>query len=282
MGSPTFMSQINLNFNLSKRNLNIAMILMTVSLLICLVLTTTDLNSNWMRSIHASPIFPTWVWSVMNLFGDAWVALLLLLLAERRAGYMTSWIVKIWLTGAFIVQAIKYVFPMPRPAAILGIDQLSLIDTPPLVASSMPSGHALAAISCGFALMLLLKIRGVRKSSLYAVGVASVVAAWSRVAVGAHWPADVIAGAGLAVLVLVLSTLWEQRNGWNQWFEKSGGLFFLIVLHLLIALHLFQPQSKLFIVQLIQLSLSALSIFRAYFLFKEYLRHSSLMYEEKS
>jgi membrane-associated phospholipid phosphatase len=218
----------------------------------------------------------------MNLFGDAWVALLLLLLAERRAGYMTSWILKIWLMGAFIVQTIKYVFPMPRPAAILGAEHLSLIDTPPLVASSMPSGHALAAISCGFVLMLLLQIRGFRKSYLFAVGVASVVAAWSRVAVGAHWPADVIAGAGLAVLVLVLSTLWEQRNGWNQWFEKSGGLFFLIVLHLLIALHLLQPQSKLFIVQMIQLCFSVLSIFRAFLLFKKYLRNSSLMHEEKS
>ena len=158
---------------------------------------------------------------------------------------------------------------MPRPASILGIDRLTLIDNPPLVSSSLPSGHALAAISCGLVLMIVLNLRGVRKLNLFLVGLAFLIAAWSRVAVGAHWPSDVIVGSALGVLVLVLASTWEHRASWNQWFTKSQGRIFLIFLHLVIAIYFLQPQSERWVVQLIQFGLSGLSIYRAYFLIKE-------------
>jgi hypothetical protein len=41
-----------------------------------------------------------------------------------------------------------------------------------------------------------------------------VLIAYSRVAVGAHWPADVLVGAGLGVLWVSLAQLWEQRQPW--------------------------------------------------------------------
>jgi membrane-associated phospholipid phosphatase len=271
------MSQISQIFNLSRRNLQISSALMTFSFLICFILSVSDFNKSLMLSIHSNSVLPSWFWSVMNLGGDAWVVLLVLLLADPRPGYLTSWIIKTWLLGAFLVQSIKYFFPMPRPASVLGVERLSLIDSPPLVASSMPSGHALAAVSCGLILIALLKHRDFKFSTLLIVACVSCVAAWARVAVGAHWPSDVIAGAGLAVLALVISTYWELRSSWYHWFKSTGGQIFLIVLHLLIAIHLFQPQSKLLIVQLVQFSLSALSICRAYLLLKEFLSNSSLI-----
>jgi membrane-associated phospholipid phosphatase len=257
------------------------MVLMATSFLICFILTSTDINSKLMLVIHANPILPTWFWSISNLGGDAFVVLLLLLMCEQRPGMLTSWVLKIWLLGAIVVQSIKFFFPMPRPASVLGVDRLSLIDSPPLVSSSMPSGHALAAISCGLVLMIVMNIRGVKKLNVFLVGFAFLISAWSRVAVGAHWPSDVIAGAALGVLVLVMASTWEHRATWNQWFTKSQGRIFLIVLHLLIAIYFFQPQSELRVVQLIQLGFSGLSLYRAYSLFKAYFFNSLFLIGKK-
>jgi len=268
------MNPISLNFKVSRRHLWTSMVLMTAAFLISFILVSTDLNSKWMLAIHSDPIFPIWFWSISNLGGDALVVLLILLMCEQRPGLLTSWVLKIWLLGAMLVQSIKFFFPMPRPASILGIDRLTLIDNPPLVSSSLPSGHALAAISCGLVLMIVLNLRGVRKLNLFLVGLAFLIAAWSRVAVGAHWPSDVIVGSALGVLVLVLASTWEHRASWNQWFTKSQGRIFLIFLHLVIAIYFLQPQSERWVVQLIQFGLSGLSIYRAYFLIKEYFFNS--------
>ena len=145
----------------------------------------------------------------------------------------------------------------------------------------MPSGHALAAISCGVVLMIVMNFRGAKKLNLLLVGGAFLIAAWSRVAVGAHWPSDVIAGAALGILVLVMASTWEHRATWNQWFKKSQGRIFLIALHLLIAIYLIQPQSELRVVQLIQLGLSGLSLYRAYSLIKAYFFNSLFLIGRK-
>jgi membrane-associated phospholipid phosphatase len=276
------MNEKYLNFCLSKSFLIATVFAISIASLSGVLLSTLELSASWMVLIHSSPVFPTWFWSFFNLGGDAWVALLMLLWLERRPGEITSWVMKTWLLGAVLSQSFKHLFPMPRPAYLLGKEQLSLIDQPPLVGGSMPSGHALAAICCGLILIAVLKVRGFKSLSLFCVGLVSSLVAWSRVAVGAHWPLDVFAGAALAFFVLVISSFWERRNSWNPWFKSNVGGMFLIVLHLLIAAHLIQPQSKLLSVQVFQFFLACLSIFRALVLFKEYSFGTSFVLEKKS
>ena len=107
----------------------------TVALVACLslsfVLMTSGWNRAWMLNIHASPLLPTWFWALINLGGDAWVILLILLLMERFPGRITSWVLKTWLIGAVMSQLIKNFLPMPRPASVLGVENLSIIDHPP-------------------------------------------------------------------------------------------------------------------------------------------------------
>ena len=248
----------------------------TTLLLACVslssVLMKSGLNQAWMLSIHAAPILPTWVWSFINIGGDAWVVLLILLLAERRPGEITSWVLKTWLTGAVLVQFFKIFFPMPRPANVLGKEMLSLIDHPPLFSGSMPSGHALAAVSCALILCTVLRQRGISRSILLLISVFAGLVAWARVAVGAHWPSDVIAGVGLAFFVVTLTHFWESKHTWNHWFKSQHGTLLLALIHMLIALHLLSPQSDFFFVYLFQLSLACLSLFKAMSLIKQFLR----------
>jgi membrane-associated phospholipid phosphatase len=254
------------------------LILLSVGSLLCLtvslsfLLISLELNQLWMLSIHAAPILPTWVWSFINIGGDAWVVLLILLLAEKRPGEITSWVLKTWLTGAVLVQFFKIFFPMPRPANVLGKEMLSLIDYPPLFSGSMPSGHALAAVSCALILCTVLRQRGISRSILLLISVFAGLVAWARVAVGAHWPSDVIAGVGLAFFVVTLTHFWESKHTWNQWLKSQHGTLLLVLIHILIALHLLSPQSDFFFVYLFQLSLACLSLFKAISLIKEFLR----------
>ena len=247
----------------------------TMALLACVILSfllmTLGWNQAWMLNIHATPLLPTWFWALVNLGGDAWVILLILLLIERFPGEITSWILKTWLVGAVVSQVIKYLMPMPRPASVLGVENLSIIDHPPLVSGSMPSGHALAAISCALIVCTVLKLRGAKNWHLSLIALTAGIAAWARVAVGAHWPSDVIAGAGLAFSVVALSLLWERHHSWNAWFQRSSGGVFLIALHILISLHLATPQSDLFFVQFVQFNLACISLMRAVILVKKYL-----------
>ncbi|NBS74025.1 MAG: phosphatase PAP2 family protein [Betaproteobacteria bacterium] len=243
--------------------------LMVACLLFSFWLMISEMNREWMLHIHSTPFMPAWFWSILNLGGDAWVVLLFLLLAERRPGEVTSWVLKTWILGALVAQLLKQIFPVARPASVLSPDNLVLIDHPPLISGSMPSGHALAAISCCLIVCALLHSRGVRHWQLAVIALIALLVAWARVSVGAHWPADVFAGAGLAIAVVAATHYWEKHSSWNEWFTKQSGVVFLIFLHILIALHLTSAQSQLFAVQFVQFSLSCLSLLKALSLIKE-------------
>jgi len=275
------MNQDHLTFFISRSFLLGSTCLIACAWMISVLLMSNGLNSIWMMSIHANPVLPSWIWSFLNLGGDACVALLILLVMERRPGQLTSWLMKTWLLGLLFVQTFKHLFSMPRPAFILGKENLTLIDHPPLMGGSMPSGHALAAISCGLILMALLRSRGYKNLLIAGVGLISCVVAWSRVAVGAHWPSDVIAGAGLALFILILSSFWELRQSWRQWFQKKSGATFLIFFHLLISIYLLYPQSNLFFIQLTQFFLASVSVYRAYVLYRDFFGNMSFVLEKK-
>lgn len=252
----------------NKRVLLGAAALLALCLGISCLLFQTGFNSTWVTSIHANPILPPVFWSITNLGGDAYVVLLVLLLAERKPGVITSWVLKTWLIGALVAQLIKHWLPMPRPASVLGVENLSLIDHPPLVSGSMPSGHALAAVSCGLILSVILVQKGKSPWLVFCTGLIAGLVAWTRVAVGAHWPADVIAGAGLAFGVVALAFVWDRRSSWNPWFARTPGHVLVIVLHLLIAFYLTTPQSDSVVVHGVQWALAGVSVVRAIMLAK--------------
>lgn len=231
-------------------------------------LISTNFNLAWMLTIHAHPVLPEMLWALVNLGGDAAIALLILLLAERQPGVITSWVIKTWIGGALIAQAVKYFFPMPRPGAVIGIEHLSFIENPPVTSGSMPSGHALAAFSVGLILCALVSQHKKNGVWILFIALLSALAAWARVAVGAHWPSDVIAGAGLAFLIASFTLIWERHQSWNHWFQTKAGGVLLILIHLLIAAYLTMPQSTFSVVVLAQICLCLVSLVRAFMLIK--------------
>lgn len=140
---------------------------------------------------------PDWVLIFFDLLGNGWydfgLASALLLLAPRQlvasvcAGALAG------LTGRLL----KLTFELPRPAAVLDPSSFHILGKP-LTYLSMPSGHTLTAFSLITAFYFSTK-PDKRKPLLFLFLLATATGT-ARIAVGAHWPADVMAGAALGIL----------------------------------------------------------------------------------
>src|SRR5207237_7851239 len=113
------------------------------------------------------------------------------------------------LVGGVAVQLFKHAWVLPRPLAVLPADAVHVIGLR-LRAGSMPSGHAamLAALACALAREAWLR----RRSLVPPILLLGTLGCIARVAVGVHWPSDVLVGAAIGVLSVVAGDLLDARR----------------------------------------------------------------------
>jgi membrane-associated phospholipid phosphatase len=142
-------------------------------------------------------VVPDIVWSLLSLLGTGWAVFALTSPALWRAPHViVSWLCSAPLAG-LLTRLGKMLFDSPRPLEVLGAQGIHVIGEPLFIAA-MPSGHALTAFAAATAIYFsLAPQRRVRFLWLFAVALG---VGLSRVAVGAHWPADVSVGAALGIL----------------------------------------------------------------------------------
>jgi len=169
-------------------------------------------------------------WSLLTCLANGLVAFVLLLpWIHRKPQYIWAVLIASLLFTVF-GQAIKHLTHLPRPPAVLSPDEFLLIG-PALKQNAFPSGHASTAFILGGVFSLTTNKKWVR---ILLIFFASWVA-FSRVAVGVHWPRDVIAGAILgwvfvwAGLKLTNCTKW----GWTGIGQKILGILLLALCVLL-------------------------------------------------
>jgi len=154
--------------------------------------------------------------SVAGLGVSAVLVVLALDRTRRRALDALLWGVPL---GLLFSRLPKSLIDSARPARALGTQALEVIGTPLLNHASMPSGHALTAGAVATVLAATLGLRGWRVLLPFVIAAA---VAFSRIAVGAHWPADVLAGAGLGLGVGLLSLRLSAR--WPAaWLGTANG-----------------------------------------------------------
>jgi membrane-associated phospholipid phosphatase len=105
-------------------------------------------------------------------------------------------------------RALKLSLQFPRPASVLDPASFHVLGNP-LTSLAMPSGHTLTA----FALATALYFSVPQTQRKYAVWlfVLAALAGLARVAVGAHWPADVLAGMSVGLFSGMLGVTLVQR-----------------------------------------------------------------------
>jgi len=175
--------------------------------------------------------------SSLTILGHGLVAVMLLAPFLRSApGVLGAGLIAAPLGGVFSAVA-KRIFHEPRPAAVLDPGLFHVHGELLRGNNSLPSGHAITIFLV--ATVVLLGAPSVRARAPWALAVMAlaVLVAASRVMVGAHWPADTLAGAALGILAGVSGSWAAGRlDVWGR--PRSIALLALLVLACAVALTL--------------------------------------------
>lgn len=188
---------------------NISLIVLcALSLLIsAAIVFMLDVNELWfIQSNHAVQVLPAWFWANATLIADTLFAVaMLLIVASYRPALFSQGLVLLML-GAIFVHTLKPYFGMSRPAGTLDHELFHIIG-PTLKYKTFPSGHAFTAMATVGLLILHSRTLWITLA-LLSIGL---IAAFSRVAVGAHWPLDILVGGGFGLLIALLAAVLYQH-----------------------------------------------------------------------
>jgi membrane-associated phospholipid phosphatase len=184
-----------------------------------------DLNRSLFLLLNAlSHNFPDKFWALLSLLGNGLIVFVVL----------TPWIHKkpeiIWsvliasILFLIVGQGMKNILDWPRPPAVLASGEFHLIG-PALKRNAFPSGHAAQIFTLCGVFCLTTTRKWLRALLIF---FASMVA-FSRVAVGVHWPQDILAGAllGWVMIWLGLKLGRFSKWGWQALGQKILGAVLL-------------------------------------------------------
>lgn len=193
------------------------LLLVTIGVLVHLF----DADTAWMLMVHANAPSALAVsfWSCVTVLGLGWCALICVLAADRVAGRLTALLVPAFLLGGVLTHGAKWLLAVPRPAGSDLLPQLHVIGSAFRGPVSMPSGHALTAAAMA-ALLCIALPEGRRRVPVILLLLVAACIAWSRVVVGAHWPSDVFAGAGVGLLAVALCLAGTRMATFRRPFER--------------------------------------------------------------
>jgi len=185
-------------------------------------------NKDWFLAANAAAQWmPAFFWAGVTNLGNTLGAFCLLAPTLAR---WPRWAAAALLTvpfGSLYTHSIKRLFNLPRPAKTLPHETFQIIDSP-LSWHSFPSGHSVTAFALAGILVFCIQ----RRMAWLALPVAMLVA-FSRIAVGAHWPLDLLAGAAGGWATAAIGCALSAR--WRFWENVHGqrilaGIVFLCAL----------------------------------------------------
>ena len=182
-------------------------------------------------------VLPDIVWSLLSLFGTGWAIYAVTAPALWRAPRLIlAWLCAAPLAGLLTRLGKMWAFS-PRPLEVLGSEGINVIGEPLFIAA-MPSGHSLTAFTAAAAIYFSFAPQG-RRHWVWLFVFAFAVAC-SRIAVGAHWPADASVGAA-AGLFSGLTGAWlaaripERLLRPQSWLMRGVALFGVYCLYVLLS-----------------------------------------------
>lgn len=176
---------------------------------------------------------PSGFWAMITLLGDASILMLTLALFVLIKPQVWFAVLASIPMGALFSVLGKHWASVPRPASVIEPSLFNVIG-PLLQHYSLPSGHSVTAFAVAAALLATLvpTPRSQRDWTLVGcvLGFACLIA-MSRVAVGAHWPLDLLTGAAGGWLSGLIGAALARRSTWWSWvFAGHGRLALTAVL----------------------------------------------------
>ena len=163
-------------------------------------------NTQLFRWINGGVVHWAWLASALSVLGLGAAMLVLAGALGLRCPQVPAAVLLVVVSGGLLVQLVKTLVASARPLAVLGADGVQVVGEA-LLERAMPSGHT--ALWAALATLLWLAPAGGaglrplswHRAACWALTVLAMAGALARVAVGAHWPADLLVGAGLGMLV---------------------------------------------------------------------------------
>ena len=189
--------------------------------------------NNWLSFL------PDIIWHNLTYLGKWFILLPLILIFIKN----NLPLIKVVCLAFFIASVTtilgKWLFGVPRPALVLDTTHFNIIGPMLQTFTSLPSGHSTTA----FALLSPIIIQLICSSGnkkliaillLFAI---AIIVCISRIAVGAHWPLDTIAGAAVGFLSASLSYAIIAKYPMHV-INNNRMLYMLIVLALIIGFNI--------------------------------------------
>jgi undecaprenyl-diphosphatase len=173
----------------------------------------SDLDIRVFMAIHHALSGVMWLMVVLSAIGGGWGALLVVpLFASPRTRSFARSLSMVLLTTAVLVYSIKRLVARVRPCNCLA--DIRVVNPP--TDFSFPSGHSAGSFAfLVFVALVLLKTMGPHTSARERLGrqlaavlavVLAVLVGLSRIALGVHFPGDVLAGAILGTMIAAVGT----------------------------------------------------------------------------
>lgn len=199
--------------------------------LLSATISTFDLNTSLFEAMNQGfRLLPDAFWANATLLGDSLVTLALLgLLAFRYPQLLPAGLLA-GVIATLFTRTLKPLLALERPMSVLG-EHVHVIGID-LQNFSFPSGHTTAAFVLAGVYALVLQ----RERLTALLFCAALLVGFSRIAVGAHWPMDVFAGAACGWFSAWAG--WKLAAQWH-WPATLMGQRLLAGLFLLFALLLF-------------------------------------------
>lgn len=162
------------------------------------------------------------LWATLTMLGDTKLLLCLMSpLILWHPQILVALVAAIPLGGALSL-TFKRLFDAPRPADLLQISDFHVVGQW-LSGNSFPSGHTISAFAAAAAMWVCV---GLQKNAAQRNGIRAIalilasLVGLSRIAVGAHWPFDVLAGASFGWLA-GLSGAWIGQRFPRLWQSQA-------------------------------------------------------------
>ncbi len=139
-------------------------------------------------------------WTNVTVLGDFRVLLALMLpISLRYPRVFLSFLIASLLAG-LAVRGLKLAFHFPRPIQLLGSEAMTIIGIP-RSGKSFPSSHAALVAAC-----VMVWVGQLDWKKILPMAACGLLVGMARVAVGAHWPIDVLVGAMVGILAAWLAS----------------------------------------------------------------------------
>ncbi|MCL2162383.1 MAG: phosphatase PAP2 family protein [Betaproteobacteria bacterium] len=191
----------------------------TLPILVCvlcagIILVTGANKDGFLMGNAVAQWLPPSLWAGITNLGSVYGTFCLI---ASMLAWRPRWAATLLLTvpfGSLYTFGIKQWVELPRPAATLAPETFHVIDST-LLEQSFPSGHTLTAFVAAGIVVFCSR----QRLAWLALPVAMLVA-FSRIAVGAHWPLDLLAGAAGGWATAAIGCALSAR--WRFWENVHG------------------------------------------------------------